>query len=438
MARANSPATKADAASGRQAAARSGDAGTSHAQVQGSAGRDDGATLAGARRRHGAGHLRAAAAEGRENRNYGRGAVTLRRQTPPVGAIRCPTIVFRDGRLDHSGRAASPIPHPGSVCSVGACAAGAREGPCSWSGRTVVPSRDGGSAVVGSADYPYHTGPRAVAVAGRRGAPHRRLPIGLGSGLERDGAGPGLPRPGSPSPTHQRVRARRGAARTQVLCGSPADRGQHDRLPDDGFLGQRPRYKQPDIAVGSDDAGAALPPPVVRPPRRTSPRLPRPAGPKIRGQPPVADGREYGLVPLRRGFPRPGGGAWASHPGPVRYETHPQVQPLPIGNGGRRDGGRGLAKERLDGRQLLANPPFQFMATVVRKMLRTGARATLVAPVWRAQPWWHRAVEGCTSWEGLPLHEGVFPHKSQSHSPPVPKWRVAVFRFDGPATRCRA
>lgn len=81
-----------------------------------------------------------------------------------------------------------------------------------------------------------------------------------------------------------------------------------------------------------------------------------------------------------------------------------------------------------------ANPPFQLMGSVVDKILRTGARVTLVAPIWRAQPWWQRAVEGCQRWEELPAHEGVFIHGSRSTPAPVPKWRVAVFRFDGRGT----
>lgn len=85
-----------------------------------------------------------------------------------------------------------------------------------------------------------------------------------------------------------------------------------------------------------------------------------------------------------------------------------------------------------------ANPPFQLMGVVVDKILRSRAQVTLVAPVWRTQPWWSLAVAGCSSWEDLLPHEGVFTHDSHSTPAATPKWRVAVFRFDGADTPCRA
>lgn len=84
-----------------------------------------------------------------------------------------------------------------------------------------------------------------------------------------------------------------------------------------------------------------------------------------------------------------------------------------------------------------ANPPFQLMGLVVDKLLRTSAQATLVAPVWQAQPWWHQAAAGCTSWEVPPAHEGVITHRSRSKPAPAPKWRVAAFRFGDPDTASR-
>lgn len=81
------------------------------------------------------------------------------------------------------------------------------------------------------------------------------------------------------------------------------------------------------------------------------------------------------------------------------------------------------------------NPPFQLIGSVLDKILRTKARATLIVPVWSAQPWWQRAVETCASWEELPKAEGVFTHDTQTTPAKAPKWRVAAFRFDGRVTR---
>lgn len=81
------------------------------------------------------------------------------------------------------------------------------------------------------------------------------------------------------------------------------------------------------------------------------------------------------------------------------------------------------------------NPPFQLIGSVLDKILRTKARATLIVPVWSAQPWWQRAVETCASWEELPKAEGVFTHDTQTTPAKAPKWRVAAFRFDGGVTR---
>lgn len=90
------------------------------------------------------------------------------------------------------------------------------------------------------------------------------------------------------------------------------------------------------------------------------------------------------------------------------------------------------------GENCWANPPFQLLPWVVDKIVRDAATVTMVAPVWKAQGWWHRAVEASRAWELLPPEEGVFTHGSQSTPAPAPQWRVAVFRFVGGAAPPRA
>jgi len=63
-----------------------------------------------------------------------------------------------------------------------------------------------------------------------------------------------------------------------------------------------------------------------------------------------------------------------------------------------------------------ANPPFNLLGPVVDKGIRERATATVVAPVWQAQPWWARAVEACAEWHLLPPAEGVY---RASSTPPA-------------------
>lgn len=82
-----------------------------------------------------------------------------------------------------------------------------------------------------------------------------------------------------------------------------------------------------------------------------------------------------------------------------------------------------------------ANPPFHLVGAVVHNIVATGATVTLVAPEWRAQPWWQRAVDTCTEWHRLPVADGVHKHGSESTPARSPFWRTVVFRFT-PNPRC--
>lgn len=81
------------------------------------------------------------------------------------------------------------------------------------------------------------------------------------------------------------------------------------------------------------------------------------------------------------------------------------------------------------GENAWANPPFHLVGAVVNNILATGATVTFVAPEWRAQPWWRRAVDGCLEWQRLPPADGVFKHASRSTPAPQPFWRTVAFRF---------
>jgi len=78
-----------------------------------------------------------------------------------------------------------------------------------------------------------------------------------------------------------------------------------------------------------------------------------------------------------------------------------------------------------------ANPPFNLMGAVVDKVIRERVAATVVAPVWKAQPWWARAVEACSVWQLLPPAEGVYRAEPSpvTRPPGSPFRRTAVFRF---------
>lgn len=69
------------------------------------------------------------------------------------------------------------------------------------------------------------------------------------------------------------------------------------------------------------------------------------------------------------------------------------------------------------------------VGAVISHILRTNSTFTLLAPVWRAQQWWRRAVDGCTEWDVLPAADGVSTHASQSARETKSFWRTAAFRF---------
>lgn len=76
-----------------------------------------------------------------------------------------------------------------------------------------------------------------------------------------------------------------------------------------------------------------------------------------------------------------------------------------------------------------ANPPFHLVAAVISHIVATNATVTLIAPEWKAQPWWQRAVDGCQEWQRLPVADGVYTRGSRSTPAPPPSWRTVAFLF---------
>lgn len=80
-----------------------------------------------------------------------------------------------------------------------------------------------------------------------------------------------------------------------------------------------------------------------------------------------------------------------------------------------------------------ASPQFHVVGLVVHDILAECAAATLVAPEWRAQPWWSRAVEAASEWWVLPLADGVYTYATRSTPTPRLQWRTVVFHFSAVA-----
>lgn len=70
------------------------------------------------------------------------------------------------------------------------------------------------------------------------------------------------------------------------------------------------------------------------------------------------------------------------------------------------------------------NPPFQLLGPVIAEIIRRRATGTVIATVWRAQGWWHRAVEACDAYEVLPRAEGGFTYGAQDLPAPPAQCEV--------------
>jgi len=76
---------------------------------------------------------------------------------------------------------------------------------------------------------------------------------------------------------------------------------------------------------------------------------------------------------------------------------------------------------------------FKLIGPLVRGIVTTGARVTLVAPHWETQPWWGTEMEECTTFLPLPQANGVASLGAADFLLPRPQRLTVVFCFDGRA-----
>lgn len=79
------------------------------------------------------------------------------------------------------------------------------------------------------------------------------------------------------------------------------------------------------------------------------------------------------------------------------------------------------------------NPPFSMLQLVINKIIRQRATATIVAPIWRAQPWFQKLLNITSQIILLPNHEATFLPGFKGNAEPLknPGWQVAAFRVSG-------
>jgi len=74
-------------------------------------------------------------------------------------------------------------------------------------------------------------------------------------------------------------------------------------------------------------------------------------------------------------------------------------------------------------------PPFDRIPLVLDKIKTDGATATVILPVWKAQPWWAPAVAAADEVCYLPRRAGLFFRAAGAAQAPRPHWTVCALRF---------
>lgn len=77
-----------------------------------------------------------------------------------------------------------------------------------------------------------------------------------------------------------------------------------------------------------------------------------------------------------------------------------------------------------------ANPPFGVIPLVLQLLAAQSASATVIAPVWTAQPWWQPALDQANEVVYLPRSAGI-QHGAMAPTSDHPHWRVCALRFTG-------
>jgi len=75
------------------------------------------------------------------------------------------------------------------------------------------------------------------------------------------------------------------------------------------------------------------------------------------------------------------------------------------------------------------NPPFDDIPRVLDKIYSDKATATVIVPVWTAQPWWHAALRSASEVFYLPRSAGVSPYGAGGAPGRRPHWRVCALRY---------
>lgn len=75
------------------------------------------------------------------------------------------------------------------------------------------------------------------------------------------------------------------------------------------------------------------------------------------------------------------------------------------------------------------NPPFSQVERVINKVVDERATATVIVPVWVAQPWWAPAVAAAQEGYLLPVTAGLLNSGRSQRPAKHPRWRFAVLRF---------
>lgn len=76
-----------------------------------------------------------------------------------------------------------------------------------------------------------------------------------------------------------------------------------------------------------------------------------------------------------------------------------------------------------------ANSPFDSIPLVLKKIFQDRASATVIIPVWRAQPWWQPALRQANEIVYLRRRGGLFLRGAGGTPAAKPHWRVAALRF---------
>jgi len=72
---------------------------------------------------------------------------------------------------------------------------------------------------------------------------------------------------------------------------------------------------------------------------------------------------------------------------------------------------------------------FSFIVLVLLLIVAQRAKATVLVPVWRAQPWWEPALQLAQEVCYLPRSAGVFQHGAADEPARRPHWTLCALRF---------